>query len=292
LKIIVGMAAYNEEKNVASLIAKLQKFPYSIIVCNDGSSDMTGEIAERMGVIVINHKRNLGFGAALRSIFGKANELNADVLVTLDADGQHNPQEIKDMLEPIKDGNADLVIGSRFSGKTSEIPKYRILGIKAINKLTTSTSENKLIDPLSGFRAYTKKILKEILPTDSGMGGSTEVLIKANQKKFRIIEVPIIVSYEGETSTHNPINQSFSLIFSTMKFISIERPLTFYGIPGIALLIVGLFFVVWTIQEFTITREVLLELSVIAIGATLMGIILLVTAILLYTLVTVVRERR
>ena len=292
MKIIVGMAAYNEEKNIASLIAQLQKFPYSIIVCNDGSSDMTGEIAERMGVIVINHKRNLGFGAALRSIFERANELNADVLVTMDADGQHNPQEIKDILEPIEHDNADVVIGSRFSGKTSEIPKYRILGIKAINRLTISTSENKLVDPLSGFRAYTKKIFKEILPVDSGMGGSTEVLIKANQKKFRIIEVPIIVSYEGETSTHNPVNQSFSLIFSTMKFISIERPLTFYGMPGVAFLIVGLFFVVWTIQEFANTREVLLDLSILGIGATLMGTIFMVTAILLYTLVTVVRERR
>ena len=292
MKIIVGMAAYNEEKNIASLIAQLQKFPYSIIVCNDGSSDMTGEIAERMGAIVINHKRNLGFGAALRSIFERANELNADVLVTMDADGQHNPQEIKDLLEPIEHDKADVVIGSRFSGKTSEIPKYRILGIKAINKLTTSTSENKLVDPLSGFRAYTKKILREILPVDSGMGGSTEVLIKANQKKFRIIEVPIIVSYEGKTSTHDPVTQSFSFISSTMKFISIERPLTFYGIPGVAFLIVGLFFVVWTIQEFANTREVVLSLSILGIGATLMGTIFMVTAILLYTLVTVVRERR
>jgi glycosyltransferase involved in cell wall biosynthesis len=203
------MAAYNEEKNIAAIIAQLQKMSYSIIVCNDGSSDMTGEIAEKMGATVINHKRNLGFGAALRSIFLKANELNADILVTIDADGQHNPLEIKDILKPIEDNEADVVIGSRFSGKTSKIPKYRIIGIKAINKLTSSSSENKLIDPLSGFRAYTKKVFKEILPADSGMGGSTEVLIKANQRKFRIVEIPILVNYEGDTSTHNPINQSF-----------------------------------------------------------------------------------
>jgi glycosyltransferase involved in cell wall biosynthesis len=286
------MAAYNEEKNIAAIIAQLQKMSYSIIVCNDGSSDMTGEIAEKMGATVINHKRNLGFGAALRSIFLKANELNADILVTIDADGQHNPLEIKDILKPIEDNEADVVIGSRFSGKTSKIPKYRIIGIKAINKLTSSSSENKLIDPLSGFRAYTKKVFKEILPADSGMGGSTEVLIKANQRKFRIVEIPILVNYEGDTSTHNPINQSFSLIFSTMKFISIERPLTFYGIPGIGLLILGLFFSIWTIQEFSITREIFLDLAMLSIGGILMGTILMVTAILLYTLVTVVRERK
>ena len=286
------MAAYNGEKNIAAIIAQLQKMSYSIIVCNDGSSDMTGEIAEKMGATVINHKRNLGFGAALRSIFLKANELNADILVTIDADGQHNPLEIKDILKPIEDNEADVVIGSRFSGKTSKIPKYRIIGIKAINKLTSSSSENKLIDPLSGFRAYTKKVFKEILPADSGMGGSTEVLIKANQRKFRIVEIPILVNYEGDTSTHNPINQSFSLIFSTMKFISIERPLTFYGIPGIGLLILGLFFSIWTIQEFSITREIFLDLAMLSIGGILMGTILMVTAILLYTLVTVVRERK
>ena len=286
------MAAYNEEKNIAAIIAQLQKMSYSIVVCNDGSSDMTGEIAEKMGVTVINHKRNLGFGAALRSIFLKANELNADILVTIDADGQHNPLEIKDILKPVENNEADVVIGSRFSGKTSKIPKYRIIGIKAINKLTSSNSENKLIDPLSGFRAYTKKVFKEILPADSGMGGSTEVLIKANQRKFRIVEIPILVSYEGDTSTHNPINQSFSLIFSTMKFISIERPLTFYGIPGIGLLMLGLFFSIWTIQEFSITREIFLDLAMLSIGGILLGTILMVTAILLYTLVTVVRERK
>ena len=290
-KIIFLVPAFNEEKNLKKVILDFKKFG-KVLVINDASKDKTKTIAKKYSDHYLENKKNIGYDKSLQKGLIYLSKKNYNNVITVDADGQHNPLEIKDILKPIEDNEADVVIGSRFSGKTSKIPKYRIIGIKAINKLTSSSSENKLIDPLSGFRAYTKKVFKEILPADSGMGGSTEVLIKANQRKFRIVEIPILVNYEGDTSTHNPINQSFSLIFSTMKFISIERPLTFYGIPGIGLLILGLFFSIWTIQEFSITREIFLDLAMLSIGGILMGTILMVTAILLYTLVTVVRERK
>ena len=239
MKAVIGIPAFNEEKNIAKIITKIKKLSYSIIVCNDGSSDMTGEIAEELGVTVINHPKNLGYGSAIRSIFTKAAELDFDVLVTFDADGQHKTSEIKSIVKPIESNEADIVIGSRFSENDSnEVPSYRKLGIKAITALANTTSGNKISDAQSGFRAYNKKTLHDIVPSDSGMGVSTEILIKANKKNFNIVEVPITVLYEGDTSTHNPATHGASVVMSTMKFISIEHPLKFYGIPGVIFLIV------------------------------------------------------
>ncbi|MEM3063158.1 MAG: glycosyltransferase family 2 protein [Nitrososphaerota archaeon] len=293
MEIFIGIPAYNEERHIGSLILKLKKITKNIIVCNDGSSDMTGEIAENLGAIVINHPKNLGYGAGIRSIFFKAKELNSDILVTFDADGQHRIEDIQTVIEPIIKDIADIVIGSRFlkHENASTVPEYRKFGIKAITKLTNVSIKEKLTDSQSGFRAYNKRALNEITPSDHGMGVSTELLIKAGNKDFRIVEVPITISYNGETSTHNPLSHGVSVILSTMKFISIEHPLKFYGIPGIILLGVGLFFVLWTIQYYGEFRVFHLTLAAIAIGTTIFGLVSLTTAILLYSLVSIVRER-
>ena len=293
LKIVVGIPAFNEEKNIAKIIVKLQKVADSIIVCNDGSTDLTKEICEKMGVEVINHPKNLGYGAGIRSIFLKAADMNSDILVTFDADGQHRIEDIASVIEPITKNNADIVIGSRFlkDENSENVPKYRKIGIKAITSITDSVTDLKLTDSQSGFRAYTKKVLKEIIPSDKGMGVSTEILIKASQKKFKVKEVPIKILYEGDTSTHHPVSHGASVIFSTMKYASIEHPLKFYGIPGIILLTVGLFFIVWTIQEFSLSRQIITNLALIGTGATIVGTMLLITSIILYSLVNVVREK-
>ena len=124
------------------------------------------------------------------------------------------------------------------------------------------------------------------------MGVSTEILIKANKNKFRISEKPITIIYEGDTSSQNTLSHGSSVILSTMKFISIEHPLKFYGIPGIVILAIGLFFIVWTLQEFSETRRIITNISLIAVGSTIFGMLLTMTSVLLYSLVNVVRERR
>lgn len=292
MKILIGLPAFNVEKTIAGTIAKLQKSSYSIIVCNDGSSDMTGTIAEKMGALVVNHQKNLGYGAAIRSLFIKAKELDADVLVTFDADGQHRTEDIQTVIEPIEKDEADVVIGSRFLQSDDKVPRYRKVGIRAITSVANTSMDIKLSDSQSGFRAYNRKVLKEIIPSEYGMGVSTEILIKASKGGFRFKEVPITILYEGETSTHNPVSHGISVILSTMKFISIEHPLRFYGTPGIIFLAIGLFFIVWTIQAFTATRQIITNISLIGIGTIILGTMLTMTAILLYSLVNVVREHR
>ena len=291
MKITVGIPAFNEEKNIAAIIVKLKKIADNVIVCNDGSTDATGIIAEELGAIVVNHTKNQGYGAGIRSIFLKSKEIESDVLVTLDSDGQHDVDEIKKLIEPIENKKCDLVIGSRFlEDNVKNVPNYRKIGINIITKVTNTTLKNKLTDSQSGYRAYNKKVISEITPSELGMGVSTEILIKASNKEFVIGEVPITVSYEGNTSTHNPVSHGTSVLFSTLKFTSIEHPLKFYGIPAAIFLIVGIIFVVWSIQIFSEGGRLVTNITLIGATMTILGVILSVAAILLYSLVSVVRE--
>jgi len=291
LDITIGIPAYNEEKNIASIIVKLKKIAQKIIVCNDGSTDLTGEIAEKLGAVVINHPKNLGYGSGIRSILQKAKEIDSDILVTFDADGQHQVEDIKKVIEPILKNKADIVIGSRFlENKNVSAPEYRKIGIKLITKVTNSTLKEKITDSQSGFRAYNKDVITKLEVGDVGMGISTEILIKASSRGFKITEVPINIQYEGDTSTHNPVSHGTSVLLSTIKYISIEHPLKFYGIPSLIFFAIGLSFTFLSVQYYTEIGRLNTNLTLVAAGTVLIGIILIITTILLYSLVSVVRE--
>ena len=291
MKVSIGIPAYNEEKNIAAIIIKLRKIVDTVIVCNDGSNDSTAEIAENLGAIVINHEKNLGYGSAIKSIFKKSKEIGSDILVTFDADGQHRIEDVKKVIEPIQNGDVDLVIGSRFLDNTKgKIPEYRKIGINIITKITNSTLKKKITDSQSGFRAYSKNLISKLNISDIGMGISTEILIKASSLNFKIAEVPIIIQYEGNTSTHNPVSHGTSVLLTTIKYISIEHPLKFYGIPSLIFFAIGLSFTFLSVQYYTEIGRLNTNLTLVAAGTVLIGIILIITTILLYSLVSVVRE--
>ena len=291
MKITIGLPAYNEEKNIASVITKLKKITDSIIVCDDGSSDMTSEISKNLGAVVISHKKNMGYGAALRTIFQKSVELDSDILVTFDADGQHRVEDINKILQPLENNEADVVIGSRFLDNESKIPNYRKIGIKVITKVTNASLKKKLTDSQSGFRAYNKQALTQISPSEMGMGISTEILIKASNKGLRIAEIPITILYHDDASTHNPVSHGTSVLISTIKFTSIEHPLKFYGIPSIIFLIIGSAFTYSAVQYYVEIGRLNTNLTLIGAGAILIGLVLLIAAILLYSLVSIIREK-
>ena len=291
MKVSIGIPAYNEEKNIAAIIIKLRKIVDTVIVCNDGSNDSTAEIAENLGAIVINHEKNLGYGSAIKSIFKKSKEIGSDILVTFDADGQHRIEDVKKVIEPIQNGDVDLVIGSRFLDNTKgKIPGYRKIGINIITKITNSTLKKKITDSQSGFRAYSKNLISKLNISDIGMGISTEILIKASSLNFKIAEVPIIIQYEGNTSTHNPVSHGTSVLLTTIKYISIEHPLKFYGIPSLIFFTIGLTFTFLSVQYYTEIGKLNTNLTLVAAGTVLIGVILIITTILLYSLVSVVRE--
>ncbi len=290
MKITVGVPAYNEEKNIAKIIIALKKTADQIIVCDDGSTDSTAAIAESLGVIVIKHTKNSGYGMAIRSIFLKAREINADLLVTIDADGQHRIEDINKIVKPIVDGQADISIGSRFLKEDNNTPGYRKFGVKVITRVTNSSLSEKVTDAQSGFRAYNNKVLQSLTPSDSGMGISTEILIKSSNLGLKIAEVPTEIQYEGDTSTQNPVSHGTDVLLSTLKYISIERPLRFYGIPSFIFFVIGLTFTFFSIQYYAEVGKLNTNLTLVAAGTLLIGVILIITAILLYSLVSVVRE--
>ena len=197
----------------------------------------------------------------------------------------------KNVINPIINGESEIVIGSRFLDENEkDVPSYRKVGIKVITKITNATIKEKLTDSQSGFRAYSKKVINELNPSELGMGISTEILIKASSKNFRISEVPIKITYSGDTSTHNPISHGSSVILSTIKYTSIEHPLKFYGIPSLIFFIIGFSFTYAATQYYSEIGRLNTNLTIVAAGTVLIAVVLLITSILLYSLVSVVRE--
>jgi len=293
--IVACIPALNEERTIAKVVLKTMRYVRKVIVLDDGSGDMTGEIAESLGAEVIRHGTNMGYGASLASLFKRACEISPDVVVTLDGDSQHDPDDVPRLAEPVLKGEADIVVGSRFlSGDDlgdEDIPEYRKVGIRAITKLANSTSYGDITDAQSGLRAYSRKALHWVVPTEFGMGASTEILIKAKEAGFKVKEVPVKIDYDVEKpSTRNPFYQGLDVVLSTVRQMSVRRPLVFYGVPGFMSLIVAVFFWVWTLQEFAVSRQVVTNVALIAIGATIVGLMLMTTAMLLWVLVSLMRE--
>jgi len=292
--VVACIPAYNEENTVASVILETEKYVNRVVVVDDGSTDHTAEIAKRMGALVISHKKNMGYGAALITGFKKALELGADIIITLDADGQHDPNYIPELLRPIIEGEADVVMGSRFLA-SSEIPKYREMGIKAITKLSNIVTKLKVTDAQSGFRAYSRRALEEILPklTEKGMGLSLQILNIIAKSGLKIVEVPIVIKYDvEEPSTKNPLAHGLELVATLIRNVTERRPLLYLGIPGAISLGMGLLFGVYLLWKFNLTGKFSLLSALMAIGASLTGLFLVMTALILHTIKRVTREYR
>jgi len=135
-------------------------------------------------------------------------------------------------------------------------------------------------------------VLEEISPTESGMGISTEILIKSSKKEMRITEIPITISYENNMHSQEPLSHGTSVVMSTIKHVAIERPLLYYGVTGLCFLALGLIFGTWTIQIYTEDGIIVTMIALVAVGGVILGTILLITAVILYSIVNVVRERR
>ncbi|MFA4645920.1 glycosyltransferase family 2 protein [Pyrococcus kukulkanii] len=192
-KITVVIPAYNEGKRIGSVLSKIPDFVDEVIVVDDGSEDNTSEIARSFGANVIRLERNSGKGAALREGIKRT---SGDIIVLMDADGQHNPKEIPKLLEPIVQGNADFVIGKRIV-KKGKRPLIRKLSNWITSTLISLKVGERIEDSQSGFRAVKKEFIPKI--TSDRYEVETEILIKAKKLGARIVEVPISTRYDVET---------------------------------------------------------------------------------------------
>jgi len=289
---LVCIPAFNEEKTIGKIVEKSLQYADKVIVCNDGSTDKTEKKAKEKGAIIINHKKNLGYGAAIITLFEEARKQNAEIMITLDGDGQHDPAEIPNLVKALTENKVDVVIGSRFLGKKTNYPVYRKTGIKIITSASNLGTDFKVTDSQSGFRVYSKKAIDLIHPTEEGMSASTEILLKVSNWDLSVAEVPISVSYEGDTSTHKPVPQGVSVLMNTLKFISVKHPISFYGIPGIALVIAGIVLGVQFLDEYLNEQTIFYGSLFGSVLLFLVGAIMIATAIILYSMAILMSDRK
>jgi len=289
---IACIPAHNEESHIENLVKSAKNHVDSVVVCDDGSTDNTANIAKNAGAIVISHKTNKGYGASVISLFNYARENNVDAMITIDGDGQHNPDQIPLLLNTMSQHNVDVVIGSRFLNPNIEAPGYRQRGIKIITSTANYGTDLKVSDSQSGFRSYSKIAINAIHPTEEGMSVSTEILLKISNKGLSLAEVPITISYDGDTSQHHPVSHGVSVLANTIKHVSIKHPLQFYGISGIILITIGLILGGLFLDGYLNNQVILYGMMVGSVVLFLLGSILSVTAIILFSMVNLIRDSK
>ena len=287
---LVCIPAYNEESYISDVIKKSLLHVDKVVVCDDGSTDNTAKLAKDAGAIVISQK-NQGYGAAIATLFEYTRKENAQIMITLDGDGQHDPNQIPLLIDTIITHNVDVVIGSRFLDDTSKSSGYRKTGIKIITSASNYGTNFKVTDSQSGFRAYSKNAIDAIHPTEQGMAVSTEILLKISNKGLSVAEVPITVSYDGDTSEQHSVPHGISVLMNTLKYVSIKHPIRFYGLPGVSLIIIGIIMGGTFIDAYLNQQTVFYGSLLGSIVMFLLGAILSVTAIILFSMANLIRDR-
>ncbi len=196
MKITCVIPAWNEEKNIAKVIADVRPYVDEVVVIDDCSQDKTSELATAAGATVFRHPINRGQGAALQTGNDYALSEGADIIVHFDADDQFLSSEIKDMVAPIISGQADIVFGSRFLGKKANLPFVkRIIIMPLAHIFTRLILGIRLSDPQNGFRAMSRSAAESIRIGNREMAHNSEIQIEAFRQRLRIAEVPITVVY-------------------------------------------------------------------------------------------------
>ncbi|MBI4779060.1 glycosyltransferase family 2 protein [Candidatus Falkowbacteria bacterium] len=200
MKTFCIIPAFNEEKNIITVVSQVKPLVDEVVVVDDCSSDRTADLAERTGVVLLRHIINRGQGAALRTGTEYCLKNGAEIIVHFDADGQFLSQDIKKVAEPIKAGAAEVVFGSRFlnSGHSLAMPpfkKYFIMPLaRAVNKIFFNVN---LTDPQSGFRAMSREAARKISWQQDRMAHCSEIMFAVKKNNFKVKEAPITVVYHN-----------------------------------------------------------------------------------------------
>ncbi|MDY6912476.1 MAG: glycosyltransferase family 2 protein, partial [Chloroflexota bacterium] len=287
-RIIAAIPCFNEGRFIGSVVVKTKKYVDRVIVIDDGSADDSAEIAEATGATVYRHTRNQGYGAAINSALEKGKELRADVLVIIDGDGQHDPKDIPSLVKPILDGEADVVVGSRFLGKENKSPFYRRLGQRVLTTATNISAGHKISDSQSGCRAYSSKALQKLNLTEQGMSVSSEIQFAIERSGLRVAEVPIDVSYEDKAK-RNPIVHGVNVLTRITVLFSLKQPFLLFGVPGISLIISGLIIGIGVIKIYSNTNQLALGNALGAILFCIAGLLGVFTALMLQAMKELLR---
>jgi glycosyltransferase involved in cell wall biosynthesis len=281
--VLVAIPAHNEDRFIGSLVLKLRARDYSVLVVDDGSTDATARVAEAAGATVVAHASNLGKTAAVQTAFEHAQALPVDALVLLDGDSQHDPGDVETLLEPVLDGQADMVVGSRFAGIRSRIPRWRAAGQRALTAATNLGSGLRLSDSESGFRAFSRRAIEEMRFRGSGFAIEPETQFAARQRGWKVLEVPIRVHYELPLK-RNPVWHGMRQIDAILRLIAEHRPLLFFGVPGLITLFAGLALGYAVIRIYEATTTLAVGYALITVLLVIVGLLSMFVGIMLHAI--------
>ena len=281
--VAVVLPAYNEEVSIGSVVLLARRYADRVIVVDDGSSDRTAEVAASAGAEVIVHSPNLGKGVAFKTGFAAAE--GADIIVTMDSDGQHNPADIPKLLEPILRGEADMVNGSRYlNGHDTDTPVYRRIGQTILDKVTVLNSGIKITDSQSGFRAFSASTKDFFRFNAQGMAIESEMLADAGRYGLRVKEVPIGVRYDVDGSTENPVRHGLTVLLKIIKDMEYNKPLYYITLPGSILGIIGFYMGLTFLRTFYLGGSLNFGPTMLMILLTLVGVFMSFTGVLLHSI--------
>lgn len=252
-RIVAIIPAYNEDRFIGSVVLKTRCFADVVVVIDDGSNDATAEIAQVAGAIVVRHTQNQGKGAALNTGFKEARKHHPDVVVTLDADGQHLPEEISQVVEPVLEGRADIVVGSRYLDDKSEVPLHRILGHHVFNFVTNQMSGVSLTDSQSGFRAFSPRAARAFGFSSNGFSVESEMQFLAREHDLAVVEAPITIRYHDKPK-RPVIAHGLMVLNGILSLVGQHRPFLFFGLPSTIALVFGLLWGAWVVQIYQRTQ--------------------------------------
>ncbi len=287
--LIAIIPAYNEERFIGSVVLKAKKYVDSVLVVDDGSADLTAEIAQAAGAVVVPMERNYGKGAALNYGLQKARELGAHAVIMLDADGQHRPEDIPSVIAPIQEERADIVVGSRYLERKSKVPFLRILGHRFFNSFTNMLTGTHVTDSQSGFRALSSKALQQINFESNDFSVESEMQFLAKQKDLKIVEVPIVIRYTDQPK-RPVLSHGVSVLNGILRLIGQNRPLLFFGLPGAFVLLVGLLWGALVVDIYSRARTLAVGYALISVMLSIIGMFSLFTGIILHSVRALLHE--
>jgi len=282
MKLIVQIPAFNEESNIGKTLQNLPRKisgidNIEILVIDDGSTDKTVVNAQNEGVDkIISHKQNIGVGSAFMTGIRNAISMNADIVVTIDADSQFDSSEIPKLIRPILNKQFDVVIGSRFlNNQPKHMPKIKLVGNKIFSSLTSFALGQKFTDTQTGFRAYSREAVLAISVVNE-FTYTQEVLIDLKFKGFKIGEVPVSITYDSKRKSRvvknifNYSSRAISIIFRSLVF---HRPILIFGLFSVLLISIGTLAKLFTITKiFQVTAGLSSGFIILGVVSFMMGL--------------------
>lgn len=289
--IIAIIPAYNEELTIGMVVLLSLQHVGRVIVVDDGSKDRTAQIAWLSGADVVQLDKNQGKASAVKAGFARAREIGCSALVMLDADGQHNPSEIPDILEPVLSGNADLVIGSRhLNGDNTDTPSYRRLGQRTLDMATNMGNSFKSTDTQSGFRAFSKQAVDLFTFPSEGYNIESDMIEHYSRLGLVITEVPITVRYEVPFKhKKNPLSHGADVLAHIVGVIGYRRPLLTFGLSGSFCVLGGVVLGFFAFNQYYLTGKFEFIFSVFSGISLVLGLLLITTGLILNSLVKIVK---